>query len=123
VQIASLTSAILVLDQFVGDVPTTATNQITNAMKLHQFLIAAALPFAFASCGEKVEKTTEEVKASAAEVVDKAKDAAVAEVDKAKDAATAEIDKATDAAAAEVDKVKDAAADTLQDAADKLKTE
>ncbi|PAW75823.1 MAG: hypothetical protein B9S38_00285 [Verrucomicrobiia bacterium Tous-C4TDCM] len=72
-------------------------------MKIHQFLIAAALPFVFASCGEKVEKKTEEVKASAAEVVDKAKDAAVAEVDKAKDAATAEIDKATDAAAAEVD--------------------
>ncbi len=92
-------------------------------MKIHQFLIAASLPFAFASCGEKVEKKTEEVKASAAEAVNKVKDAAATETDKIKDAAAAETEKIKDAAGAEVDKLKDAAAEKLEDAAKELKTE
>lgn len=107
----------------LGSVPvkekSTANNQTTTAMKFHQLLIAASLPFAFASCGEKVEKKTEEVKAAAADTMDKAKDAATAEVDKVKDAAAAEVDKAKDAAADAID----AGADAAKEAADKLKSE
>lgn len=109
------------LDPYPVDVGSIATNH-TTAMKIHQILIAAALPFAFAACSE-AEKKKEEVKATAAEAVDKAKEAAAAEVDKAKDAAAAEVDKVKDAAGEAVDKAKDAAAEGLQDAADKLKTE
>ena len=92
-------------------------------MKIHQFLIAAALPFVFASCGEKVEKAKEDMKATTADAVDKVKDAAAAETDKIKDAAGAEVDKIKDAAGTEVYKLKDAAAEKLEDAAKELKTE
>lgn len=109
------------LDRHPVDVGSIATNH-TTAMKIHQILIAAALPFAFAACSE-AEKKTEEVKATAAEAVDKAKEAAAAEVDKAKDAAAAEVDKAKDATEEAVDKAKDAAADVLDKAADELKEE
>ena len=60
-------------------------------MKLQHLLIAAAVPFAFASCGEKT--TTEKVNATADEAAAKAKEA----VAESKDAAGAAADKAADA--------------------------
>jgi hypothetical protein len=100
----------------------TATKTTSIAMKLHQILIAAALPFAFASCGEKtttekVNATADEAAAKAKEAVAESKDAAGAAADKAADAAAT----AADAAADAVDATKDAAADAINNAADAAK--
>jgi hypothetical protein len=104
-------------------------NQPTTAMKIHQILIAAAVPFVFAACGE-AEKKTEEVKATAADAADKVKDAAGDTAAEVKDAAADAAAEVKDAAAEAADKAKDAAADAIdagadaaKDAADKLKSE
>jgi len=89
----------------------------TTAMKIHQFLIAAALPFAFASCGEKttVEEATDKTEAAA----DSAKEAVDTAADKVADAADATTEAAADAA----DATTEAAADAINDAADELESE